>query len=220
MTRRFAVVFALVFALLATTATEADASTSYLSKTKGRTAEAYWTQYDNTAPGSGPFGNVHIGWLSVYETSNGVGDAFLYIDDFDCEPGQQPWGGHHGEAGCAYLGSRFGDGSGLSFALDKSLTAARVTGQVTIYGGGFHGEGGGVVGSPMIDVTWTGQGSLSRSMSNYRYTDGDGTVYSDRYRGETRQAVLGGSIGAMTFDADHSGGSMSTFSSRSSSRTR
>jgi hypothetical protein len=42
--------------------------------------------------------------------------VFVYIDDFDCEEGEDAFGGGHGldeQTGCVYLGSRFGEGYGL-----------------------------------------------------------------------------------------------------------
>lgn len=199
----------------------ADAASRYLSKTTGTAADAYWTQVDGTPVGSSPFGNVHVGSLWVYETTKGRGDAFIFITDFDCQPGQLPGHGiaHEGEPppdGCVHVGYRSGEGYGLEFTLDRKLATAALRGRATIYGGG---HGGGVVGSPSIDMTWSATSSAVSSSSTYRYTDG-GTTYTERYRSTMRTASLGGKIGPMTFDPALSGGSLSKFSMMSQGRTR
>jgi hypothetical protein len=209
--------FAVLFLI---TAAPASAASSYISRTTGTAADAYWTQIDGTPVGTGAFGNVHIGYLSAYETSKGKGDVFVYIDDFDCEEGETPYGGHgvEEEGVCDYIGSRWGEGYDLAFTIDKKLNSASLVGSVTMTQGGGHGDGGAVVGSPAVDMTWSGYGNTIKDSYSYRYNDGDST-YMDRYKATYRQATLGGSIGPMTFAPDLSGGTMSTFSSFSKGRT-
>lgn len=221
MLRRFGVMTALILTVATTIASPASARSMYLSQTSGMNADASWTQYDNIPVGEGTFGNVHVGWLSVYSTGQDKGEGSMYIDDFDCEPGQEPWGGHgeEEEPGCAYIGSRFGWASGLDFTMDRKLNQAHVTGSIELFGGG-HGEGdGGPVGTPGINVTWTGIGDTARVTSTFRWVEG-GTTYSDRYRASYRPATLTGNIGVMGFDPATSYGSMSVFNARSQSRTR
>lgn len=218
MKRRLFVLVATIAGLLAAFPSASAAGSSYISRTTGLAADAYWTQVDGTPTGSSPFGNVHVGWLYAYETAKGVGDAFVYISDFDCEPGQLPNGGHGEENGCTYLGDRFGEGFGLAFSVDKKLQSASLQGRLEMRQGG-HGEPGGVVGNPSVDMTWTGGGNLVRSTSTYRYNDGTSS-YTDRYRSSSRQASLGGILGPMSFDPDLSGGSISSFSAFSKGRTR
>ncbi len=218
MARRLLVLVITIAATLAAFPSAGSARSSYISRTTGLAADAYWTQLDGTPVGSSQFGNVHIGWLYAYETSKGVGDAFVYISDFDCEPGQQPYGGHGEENGCAYIGDRFGEGFGLEFSVDKKLQAASLRGTLTMMQGG-HGGPGGVVGNPRVDMTWTGTANLVTSSSTYRYNDGTSS-YTDRYRSTWRQSSLGGILGPMSFDPNLSGGSISSFSSFSKGRTR
>lgn len=219
MIRRFTTGLAALAVLLLGLTAPVSAASSYISRTTGNAADAYWTQIDGTPVGTGPFGNVHVGYLNAYETGKGVGDVFVYIDDFDCEDGQTPYGGHGLDgSGCTYIGSRFGEGYGLEFQIDKKLTSASLVGSVTMIQGGGHGEGGEVVGSPAIDMTWTGFGSVAKDWSFYRYSQ-DGNSYMDRYRANHRSADLGGSIGPMTFAPGLSGGSLSTFSAFSKGRT-
>lgn len=219
MFRRLVVLLTVALSVLATAAAPALAGSKYMSKTTGVGAQTWWTQVDGTDPGSA-FGNVHVGWLYAYETSNGLGDAFVYIDDWDCPPGQLPTDGGHGDpepTGCTWIGSRQGEGYGLSFQVDRKLENAHLSGQLTLFGGG-HG-GGGVVGRPTADITWTGTGALRKSSSTWRYNDGT-TTYSERYSSSDRSAVMSGSLGSMGFDPDLSGGSISSFRSTTKSQTR
>ncbi len=218
MIRRLLALAATVAVVLTIAPTASSAGSSYISRTTGVAADAYWTQVDGTPVGTSPFGNVHVGWLNAYETSGGVGDAFVYIIDYDCEPGQLPGGGHGEESGCTYIGERSGEGFGLEFSVDKKLQSAFLRGTLTMRQGGGHGGPGGVVGNPPVDMTWTGSGNLIRTTSTYRYNDG-GTSYTDRYRSNSRQASLGGILGPMSFDPELSGGSISKFSAFSKGRT-
>lgn len=204
-----------LLALVGTTAAIAGSQSRY--RTDGFTVSTYWTQVDGPParnPATQPFGNVHLGWLDAYETSRGRADAWAYIDDFRCPVGVLPDDGGHGgdEPGCEYLGSRFGEGYGLTLAVDRKLATARLTGQLTITHGGDHGGGGGVVGRPTADITWTAKGATYRSTSTFRGEDGT-SRYSDRYTSRSRNATMGGTLGPMGFDPALSGGSISSFRS-------
>lgn len=222
MIRRIPVFIALVAALIVSSAApSAAAANQYMSKTTGASVDAYWTQYDNTPVGSGPFGNVHIGNLYAYEMQGGYIDAFMYIEDFDCEEGQEPWGGHggEGEEGCLYKGSRFGYSSDMALTITGKQESARLTGSMILESGGGHGEGGVVVGNPPVDITFTGVGSLAKERYTYRYSE-NGTSYSSSQRSTYRTATLDGFIGGMSFDPDFSGGSISKFSSMDKQRSK
>jgi hypothetical protein len=224
MNRKIAVFVALVAGMVGSLAAPSLAASRFFSKTTGTTADAYWTQVDGTPVGTGPFGNVHIGFLYAYEMSDDYVDVFAYIDDFDCPPGQLPGDGGHGivdePGGCAYIGSRFGSGQDMVLTIDdRRLDSAHLVGSLVLESGGGHGEGGQVVGNPPVDITWTGAGNLAKGRSTYRYTEG-GTTYSFSERSTYRQASLDGYIGAMSFDPDLSGGSISHFSNTSKERTK
>lgn len=211
----------IVSALLGFVAGPSVAGSKFLSKTTGTTASAYWTQIDGTDVGSSPFGNVHIGYIYAFEMVSGSPDVFAYIDDFDCPEGQLPGGGHgeEPEGGCVYLGSRFGYGQDMVLAVDSKLTTATLTGALVVESGGGHGGPGTVVGNPPVNMTWTGAGDLARSRSTYRYTEG-GVSYSFSERSTSRTATVSGTIGAMTFDPDLSGGYLSKFSNTSRERIK
>lgn len=229
MIRRISVLVALIATTIAfTAAPSAAGGNKYFSKTTGETADAYWTQIDGTPVGSSPFGNVHVGSLFAYAMTAGYVDVFAYIEDFDCEEGQQPYGGGHGvvvadeeppvdETACLYLGSRIGYGEDMELTIGSKLTSARLTGRLVVEAGG-HG-GGPVLGRPPVDITFTGVGTVNKGRYTYRFTDG-GTTYTESQRSTYRQATVDGFIGPMTFDPDLSGGSLTQFSSTSKQRSK
>jgi hypothetical protein len=205
---------ALITALLsmAMTPTAAEARTSWTYRTSGYSADTSWTQIDGTPLGSA-FGNVHIGWLEAREISKGRADVYGYILDFDCEEGKLPGHGGHGvfedeeppvEDGCVHVGERYIEGgTNLLLTVDKKLTKARLTGTLTLYGGG-HGDEG-VVGRPPVDIIWTGVGGTYTSRFSETYKGEDGT-YTYRGTSTGRQATMGGTMGPMGFDPDFSDG--------------
>lgn len=220
MLRRVATLIVVAATVLAMTAAPAFGGSRSLYKESSRAAQTDWIQVDGTPTGSA-LGNVHVGFLYAYETSAGKADAYAYIDDYDCKPGELPDGGGHvfekKPSGCEYVGSRVAEGYGLTFKIDKKLTTARLTGQLTVYGGG-HGDGG-VIGRPQADIVWKGVGGLIKQTSTWTYNDGT-TTYSDRYKSSDRKAVMSGTLGPMGFDPDLSGGFISKFTAMSKSRTR
>ena len=228
MIRRISLLSALVATVIGLTAAPSAAGgNKYFSKTTGLTADAYWTQIDGTPVGTGQFGNVHIGYLYVYAMTDNYVDVFAFIDDFDCEEGEDPYGGGHGfveeeeppvEGGCDYIGSRFGYGQDMSLTVGSKLSEAHLTGTLVVESGGGHG-GGTVVGNPPVDITFTGIGDLGKGRYTYRYTEG-GVTYSSSERSTFRQATVDGYIGAMTFAPDLSGGNITQFSSTSKERSK
>ena len=206
-----AVALMLSLVAMAAGAVPASAGSSSMYRESGYQASTWWTQIDGTPRGS-RFGNVHVGELWAYQVSKGTGDAFGWIDDFDCRRDAQPWG-----RGCRYVGSRFLEGYGLDFTVNRRLESASLSGVLIAYGGGHGSEG--EVGRPVAAVTWTGIGDISRSRYSYRWSE-DGATYAGSYRGTGRQAVMGGTMGPMGFDPERSGGWITSYSSRDQSRTR
>lgn len=219
----------LALLLLGVGAAPADARSSFMSRTSGSSAETYWTQVDGVEPGTSPLGNVHIGSLYAYETTRGQAEVYGSISDWDCPVGELPWdGGPHDASSqaweeepppsnCQWKGSRFIEAYGIAFMVDKKLTQARLTGTLTVYGGG-HGEGG-VIGRPYADIIWTGVGGVFTDKHTYRYRDA-GTMEASTWLSSNRSATMGGILGPMGFDPDLSGGSISSFRTSSKFRTR
>lgn len=221
MFRRLTTLATAIVTALALAVAPAIAASRYSYRESGVAAQTDWIQVDGIAPGTHPLGNVHVGFLYVYQTSKGVADAFGYIEDFDCEPGELPDGGGHGfeeePSGCVWVGARNAEGFGLSFTVDKKMTKAVLTGQLKVYGGG-HG-GGPVLGRPQANITWNGYGPLMKQRSTWQYNDGS-TIETGRYRSTDRLAEMTGNIGPMGFDPDLSGGFISRFTQSGSSRTK
>lgn len=211
--RRAAVGVAALAALAS--AAPASAGSSYLSRTTGRAASTNWVQVlDMRSRG---FGNVHIGWLSAYETSNGVADVFAAIDDFDCPDGELPSGGHGEESNCTYVTTRFLDGYGISFTVDRRLSTAHLEGVLNASTGGHEGPGDSL-GTVGADFTWNGTGELERATSTFRYRDND-VSYSETYRSTRRAATMSGVLGPMLFEqAAVANGTIEQFRTKTQSR--
>ena len=221
---RRSVVMILIAAMAMAVAAPSAAKDMFMSKTSGRNAVANWTQFDGEPSGS-PFGNVHIGSLYVYETTSGSADAFVWIDDFECPAGVHPWEDYEGE--CSFVGVREGWAQGADFAIDKRLTAARLTGtfEMQAYALDETDPEGELVPvpiddpQPFADVTWSGYGDLAKTRSTYRWSDGT-TSYSGQYQATERSAVVAGTIGDMGFNPDDTHGWLSNFKDMSKSRTK
>ena len=88
---------AMSLALLASVlwAPAANAGSTYRAKGNGSQFWVSWTEYDPKDLLGIP-GNVHVGQLSGWDEQYGV---FLNgtVADFECDPGEVPWGGGHGE---------------------------------------------------------------------------------------------------------------------------
>lgn len=226
-----AVTAVLALLLLLLGAAPADARSSFMSRASGVAASTYWTQVDGTPTGTSALGNVHIGDLYAYETTKGKADVFGFIEDWDCEEGELPWGGGPHAAdepwppdeeppppgGCEWKGFRFIESSDVPFSVDKKLSQARLTGTLTVYGGG-HGEEG-VVGRPYADVIWNGVGDVTTEKFTFRYREG-GTTYTSTYESTSRGATMAGVLGPMGFDPDLSGGWISNFKTSTKERTK
>ncbi len=197
-------------------AVPAEAGSSYLSRTTGRTGYTEWVQVLDLR--SRGFGNVHVGWLSAYETSTGVADVFSAIDDYDCPDGELPSGGGHGDPGnCVFVGSRFLEGSGISFTMDSKLQTARLQGTLNASTGGHEGPGDSL-GTVGANFAWNGVGELTKSTSTYRYRE-NGVSYSETFRTTRRSATMTGVLGPMLFEeAASATGSLETFRIKSQSR--
>lgn len=204
----------LVLVVLALTAmaTPALAGSRGHSRSSGSFASTQWLEW-GTLPGIG--GNVHVGDLFVDAATS---SPYVYGNVFDwtCPDGvRPPDGGGHGdpieENPCTLESVRFlyGDGSTLSFSMDRKLNEATLTGTISV-----SDHGGGTLANPPVNIVWTGTGSTVSVRYTESYTDGSYT-YFFRYRASSRSATMTGSIGAMGFtdDADdESSGYMGSYS--------
>lgn len=184
---------------LAATPSGAAAPDIFFSRTSGTIASANWIETDPIAPGQSPVGNTHVGFLTV-EAGGSSSPTFVFgaVEDYDCDPGEVPGGGHGGGQGtCDPIGVRFLDGQDVTFTVDRKFTSARLTGTLRVSAG----HDGTPLATPPVDMTWTGVGDLSKSTSIFRYVDETSAFYSKEVR-NGRTATVAGRIGPMNFTDD------------------
>ncbi len=220
-TRTIAALAALPCLVAVATPANAAPKDTFTSKTTGGQANVQWTEYDLEDTLGLP-GNTHVGFLSVFKMS-GFTDVFGAIEDYECDPGEAPGGGHGepgGEATCDLLGTRFlSAGADVGYTADTRAGVATLTGNLVVSNGG-HGEPGSVLGNPPVNITWT----ASSDPYTFRRTEtwSNGTVsFSSAVRGTGFEATVSGRIGAMGFtdDADDvSSGNAEQWSERSRQR--
>lgn len=218
-TARRAAVAGAVFSSLALTATPAAAAApdTWSSRTSGQAVEIEWTQ-DNRVSGDPLPGNYHIGSIRAEKGSFGT-YAYGWIDDFECAPGELPWG-HEEESGCEYLGTRKVEGDeDLVVTIDKRLSRGTISGTLLVGGSGHDGHEEEpepeVPGTPVpIKITVTGSGDTYRSTEVWREQGPDGD-YSSSMRTISRGGTVSGSMGRMPFDPAASSARLLSFTERS-----
>lgn len=199
----------------ATVLSAAPASAGDMSFTRdsGRVAVTQWLEV-GTLPGGVP-GNIHFGTMLVEDMGNGRVNAFGEVLDLTCPEGVIPAPPAHGEPSeCTEEGARFIDGGTLTFTMDRRFSKATLTGTLRVFG---HD---GPSGTPAVNMTWTGVGSIYKSVETARSTD-DGQTFSERYAFSGRAAQVSGNIGAMIFDdvaGEYSSAELGTY--RLSQRSR
>ncbi len=199
---RASVAVAAALTLVAGAGLPASASTKFMSKDSGEFASVQWTEY-GTIPNVG--GNVHTGYLDARGNSRSL-EAFGFVEDWDCDPGESPYGGGHGdegeeEFGCDFVSFRefYGDEDQLTLTVDRKLDSATLTGTLSA----FDPHGGPTGAGPGVNIIWTGVGSTYASKWSESFT-ADGIRYRSTYSDTNREAVVTGQIGVMGFadDAD------------------
>jgi hypothetical protein len=177
----------------------ANASSMYFYRESGRSASVDWLEV-GTLPAP-VLGNAHLGSLYVEDLGKGKFNIFGWVEDYECVDGALPGGGHREAAkeeedkDCVFVDYREIKAGDTSFSMDRKFTTATLTGTLTVVGG----HDGEVLGSPPVDMTWTGIGSLTKSTEEYTYDDGVSS-YSSKYSFSGRDADVEGRIGPMVFD--------------------
>lgn len=201
--RPLAVASAASLLLLSTTG-PALAADRWTYRSTNTYASTQWVELGGL-PG-GVLGNVHVGYLEAYGTTNT--DVWGSVSDWTCPEGElPPDGGGHGfdeeeppPTNCELHSERFifAESGAVTLTVDRKLTTARLTGVLDVQD---HATGAG--GRPPVDITWTGTGDLATYSSTGKYTEGGTTTYY-KETGSTRQAVIadGSFIGAMGFTDD------------------
>lgn len=173
----------------------------FTSKTSGGQAFVQWTEHD-LANTLGLPGNTHLGFLSVYQMP-GFSDVSGAIEDWDCDPGEVPGGGH-GEPQqgvCDLMGVRFLQGAeDTAYHVDLRSGTATLTGTIVVTNGG-HGEPGSVLARVPADVTWTADGPTYTFRRTETWSDGTAS-FSSATRGSGFNATVSGALGRMGFADD------------------
>lgn len=209
-------VASLIAGLIAATST-AGAKASFMSRFSGRVADGWWHEEADL----GDTIAYRDGYVSASETRKGAADVWVSVFEIVCPEGVPPYGGpepvgRNGEPPnqdpCTY-GFEEGFASGQPFTMTRKLTAAHLTGSVTLYS--YEANGAHEVA---LDVTWDGEGSLQRE--RFRYTF-HGSNYSESYssRSQYRQGLLGGAIGDVDLGVVAGSGTMRVFTEMYRSRS-
>lgn len=168
----------------------------------GDNAYVDWTEYDLDNKLNLP-GNTHVGFLSFYKQT-GFTDVYGAIQDYQCDGGEVPGGGHGepgGEGLCDLKGTRFlSAGPDVVYTADLRTRVATLQGTLLVSNGG-HGEPGAVLGRPVAMITWTADGPAHTFRRSSVWSDARMT-YRSNERGSGFQAKVTGAIGAMGFTDD------------------
>lgn len=216
-------------ALLVTVAGPATAGSSGFSRSSGRIATVDWIEVDDADENVDLPGNTHVGWMEVSESSGGA-EIWGYITDYECDPGESPYGGGHGvvaeeeepaEGKCDFVTERYIKNNDATFTMNRKLTTATLVGTLSVVGG--HGDpAAGGTGTPPVDITWTAIGDSYTEKYSGSYSDGTQT-YSYSYSFTGTDATVAGRMGPMDFtdDAtDESYASMGSYRSMDRYRSR
>jgi hypothetical protein len=197
----------------------------FFSKSSGIQVSTTWLEVGELPASANAPGNAHFGEMWVDDLGNGRARVFGTVYDVQCEPGAEPYlpvGGHGEEppadGPCSLELVRFIEGGKLTFTVDRKLTKATLNGTLAVGSG--HGEG--PVGSPPVNITWTGVGPTTTTRESGTTVDEFGT-WTYRYTLTGREAVVskGSRIGPMVFDDETDESSESELGKyRSSDRQR
>jgi hypothetical protein len=195
----------------------ADRPDSGSSVRSGERAFVSWTELDAEDKLGLP-GNTHIGFLSIDDGAFGS-FAFGDIQDFDCDPGEEP-GGHEGPGTCDLKGVRFLKAQGGDLAVSGSTATWK--GTIIVSNGG-HGGDGSVLAQVPASITWTTTSSLVRFRESFSVVDGT-MSFRSRVTGthsDMATTTVTGALGRMGFADDADDVSQGEFRSfRETSRDR
>src|SRR5918999_453285 len=181
-------------------ATPAEARSKWMYKSSETTAEADWIEW-GTLPGGVP-GNAHVGYLEASGSGSST-QVWGKVFDYECDEGEFPGGGGHGEEvleeepsqdKCDFAGVRKIETGTAVLTIDKKLTRATLTGNLSVS----NHDGS---ANPPVNMTWTGIGGLVDSTWIEEYDDGVERYYS-KYERTSREALVTGNIGIMDFTDD------------------
>jgi hypothetical protein len=186
----------------------ASASSTLLYREKGSFADAYFE--GPGTPGDLP-GNYSVSWLTFHSSDLAEG----WVDTFDCDEGETPWGDENGENACEHTGSYYAWGEDVTVVTGKGKGAASTySGTVDLYDATTE-EGDVVAADVPFQVTLTPTGATVRSTYSDTYRDPEsGFMYRFRETRVSNFATVQGSFdGVPAVD-----GSVGTYSVRQMER--
>lgn len=207
---RTTVALAAIVVPLAATALPASAASSYLFRDKGTYADAYFE-------GAGTPGGLPGNYSMASVTFHGTDVAEGFVDTFDCDAGETPWGDMNGGNTCDYTGSFYAWGDTLSLVSGKGKNPpSTYSGTFSFYD--MMSENGSPVstGTP-FSLTLTPTGATSRSTMTDSFKDPEsGYTYTYRETRTSNVAVVSGTLDGVPAQ----GGSIGSYSVKSMERSR
>ncbi len=202
-TLRTVTALALAVPLIAS-ALPASASTTSLYREKGAFAEAY---FEGAGTPGGLPGNYSIGYLSFH--SRDLADGF--VDTFDCDAGETPYGDENGDNTCDSAGSYYGWGEGLTLTTGKGKSASSTfSGTIDLFDATTE-EGALAAQDVPFSVTLTPTGGTYKSTFTDSYRDPEsGVTYRSRENRVYNDATVAGSLDGVPA----AGGTVGTYSVR------
>lgn len=204
---RSATALALAVPLIAS-ALPASASSSLLYRERGTLAD---TSFEGPRTPGGLPGNYSYGWLTFHSSDLAEG----YVETFECDENEVPWGDENGENACEPMGSYYAWGEELTVISGKGKGAATTfSGVVDIFDATTE-EGALAAADVPFSVTLTPTGATWKSTYSDSYRDpATGTTYRFREMRSTSSASVQGDFdGLPGID-----GSVGTYSLRSMER--
>jgi hypothetical protein len=177
---------------------------------KGTFADAFFE--GEGTPGGLP-GTYSMAWLTFHSSDLAEG----WVDTFDCEEGQTPWGDEEGENVCDWNGTYYAWGEGLTVVSGKGKKDSSYSGTVDLYDA--TGEEGGdlVVAGVPFDLTLSPTRAMSRSTYSDTFRDPEaGVTFRFREMRATKYATAQGDLDGVPAVE----GSVGTYSLRGMERIR
>ena len=187
----------------------ASAATTSHSRERGSFAEA---SFEGAGTPAGLPGNYSLGHLSIHGS---VAEGF--VETFDCEVGQIPWGDEDDENACDFIGGYNAWSEGVTTAKSKGkVKSSTYTGTVDLYEESGEEETVAAEDVPFtVTFTPTGRGSRSTFTDSSRDPEA-GVSYRFRETVVYRTATVEGSLDGI----DAVEGFVGTYSRRSMERVR
>ncbi len=198
---------ALAVPLIASTL-PASASSTSLFREKGAFADA---SFEGAGTPGGLPGNYSFGWITFHGSD--LADGF--IETFDCDEGETPWGDENGENACEFAGAYYGWGESLTVTTGKGKGASSTySGTLDLFDATSEEEVLAAEDVP-FSVTLTPSGGTYKSTFTDSYRDPEsGISYRSRETRIYNEATVAGSFDGVPAV----GGVVGTYSMRSMER--